>query len=80
MPALVYLLVHLFVAVLIFLLLYWGIVSLCAIIPSPGPPALPIQAIVRVFLILLLIVLAISFLTGEAGWWGDWGWAYHRGR
>ena len=36
-----------------------------------------LAAIVRVFLVLLLIAVTISFLLGVAGYWGSWGWGHH---
>jgi hypothetical protein len=75
------LLVELFVGALIFWLCLWGIKEICgAIVGATSPPtaqAVRLAAIVRVFLVLLLIAVTISFLLGVAGYWGSWGWGHH---
>jgi hypothetical protein len=38
----------------------------------------PVKSLVRVLLLGLLVLFAISFLLGDLGMWGTWGWGYHR--
>ena len=72
------LLIHLIVLVIVFGLLYWLITLVCSVLPPP------MQNVVRVVCLVLLAFIAISYLLGEAGVWGDWGYGYslheHRGR
>jgi hypothetical protein len=68
------LLIHLVVLVLVFALAYWLIVTVCSVLPPP------MQNVVRVVLLVLLCLIAISYLLGEAGLWGDWGYGYHEHR
>jgi hypothetical protein len=65
------LLIHLVVLVLVFCLLYWLITLVVTIVPPP------MQNPVRVVLLVSLVLIAISYLLGEAGLWGDWGAGYH---
>lgn len=70
MDSLVMLFVHLIVLCLVFALLYWVVTLICGVLPPP------IQAPLRVALLILLALIALSFLLGEAGVWGTWGYGY----
>lgn len=74
MEALIMLFVHLLVLVLVFGLLYWIATLVIALLPPP------IAGIARVILMVLLALIAISFLLGEVGLWGDWGYGYRHHR
>jgi hypothetical protein len=71
MNDLVGLFVHILILCLVFGLLYW----LVGLVASVLPP--PIAGPVRVILLVLLVLIAISFLLGEVGLWGDWGYGHH---
>lgn len=74
MEGLVALFVHLLVLILVFGLLYWVVSLIISMLPPP------IAGIARVILLVLMALIAISFLLGEVGLWGDWGWGYHHHR
>ena len=73
-------LIQLVCAVLVFVVLYWVINLVCSL-PGPGPASPPGPAssrqTLRIVLLLILALFALSFLLGEAGMWGTWGYGYH---
>jgi flagellar biosynthesis protein FlhB len=70
MATLIGLLVTLLIGALIFWLLWWALNAITALLPPP------IAQVVRVIGIVILVLFAISFLTGGMGFW-DAPWAYH---
>lgn len=76
MESIAVLFVHLIIFVLIFSIAYWMINLIVSAVPAVPPFAGSVN-LIRALLFCLLGILAISFLCGEAGWWGTWGWGYH---
>jgi len=74
MESILVLFLHIIIAAIIFSLLVWFINIVTAL------PILvePVKSLVRVLMLFLLVCFAISFLLGDIGWWGTWGWGYHR--
>jgi hypothetical protein len=76
MESVLALFLHIIVAVLIFSLLVW-FVNLVTAMPFLVEP---VKSIVRVLGIGLIVLLAISFLMGEIGFFGPVSWGWHRMR
>jgi hypothetical protein len=74
MESIVVLFLHIIIAAIVFSLLLW-FVNLVTSLPILVEP---VKSLVRVLLIGLLVLFAISFLLGDLGMWGTWGWGYHR--
>jgi len=72
MEGLVILLVQVLVFAIVFAILFWIVGLIASLLPQP------MQNIVRVLCLVILGLFALSFLLGELGLWGDWGWSHPR--
>jgi hypothetical protein len=66
------LLLQILVFAIVFAVLYWIVGLIASLLPAP------IGNVVRVLCLVILGLLALSFLLGEFGIWGDWGWSHPR--
>jgi hypothetical protein len=72
MDSIVVLFVHILAFCLCFGLLYWIVTLISGTIPPPA------QATARAVMLVLLALLALSFLLGEFGIFGPVSWGYSR--
>jgi hypothetical protein len=70
MESLIVFVIHLIVLALVLGLLWWLVNVVCGVLPPP------IARVFRVGATVVFVLIAISWLLGDVGAWGTWGYGY----